>query len=370
MTDSVECIVIGAGVVGLAVARKMALLGREVLVLEETDAIGTITSARNSEVIHAGIYYPQGSLKARLCVSGRAQLYDYLKERGINHARCGKLIVATDEAQEQTLNGILAAAQSNGVDDMVKISGAEAIALEANLSCHGALLSPSTGILDTHAYMLSLQGDAENHGASLAFLSRVTGGRVANDGVTLEISTEGETMSLNCRVLINSAGLGAQKIAANLDGFPPEHVPPMRYAKGNYFALTGKAPFERLVYPVPGNAGLGTHYTRDLGGQGRFGPDVEWIDDVDYEVDPARGDGFYTAIRRYWPDLSDGALHPDYSGIRPKVQKPGEAPTDFIIQGPSDHGIKGMVNLFGIESPGLTSSLAIADEVASIIQMW
>jgi L-2-hydroxyglutarate oxidase LhgO len=365
VSDRVECIVIGAGVIGLAVARKMAMLGKEVLVLEEADAIGTVTSARNSEVIHAGLYYPEGSLKARLCVAGRAMMYDYLNERDITHQRCGKLIVATSTAEEEAMDAVLAKARINGVDDMVRISGADARAMEPDLVCTSALYSPSTGILDTHAYMLSLQGDAENRGATVAFLSTVTGGRIDNDKITLTVSGVDGTMELTCDILINSAGLGAQKIAAAISGFPADKVPPLRYAKGNYFTLAGKAPFKHLVYPLPSNDGLGTHYTRDLGGQGRFGPDVEWVDELDYEVDPSRADGFYAAIRKYWPDLPDNALNPAYSGIRPKVQIPGQPPADFIIQDATTHGVKGMVNLFGIESPGLTSSLAIADEVAA-----
>ncbi len=365
VSESVDCIVIGAGVVGLAIARKMALLGRDVLVLEEADAVGTVTSARNSEVIHAGLYYPEGSLKARLCVAGRGMMYDYLKEREISHQRCGKLIVATSEDEEEAMDGVLSKARINGVDDMVKISGADARAMEPDLVCRSALHSPSTGILDSHGFMLNLQGDAENNGATIAFLSTVKGGRIEDGKITLDISSEDGDMELGCTTLINAAGLGAQKIASSMDGFPAEHVPPLRYAKGNYFTLAGKAPFSHLVYPLPSNDGLGTHYTRDLGGQGRFGPDVEWVDEINYEVDPARADSFYAAIRRYWPDLPDGALNPAYSGIRPKVQIPGQPPADFIIQDSGVHGVKGLVNLFGIESPGLTSSLAIADEVAS-----
>lgn len=362
--DKVDCIVIGAGVIGLAVARKMALTGREVLVLEQADAIGTVTSARNSEVIHAGLYYPQGSLKARLCVAGRALLYDYLIERGITHERCGKILVATSEDEEKAMDGVLAKARINGVDDMVKISSADARAMEPDLVCRSALHSPSTGILDSHAYMLSLQGDAENKGATIAFLSTVSGGAITDGKISINVCGEGGSMKLACDTLINAAGLGAQAIASAITGFPSPLVPPLRYAKGNYFTLAGKAPFSHLVYPLPSNDGLGTHYTRDLGGQGRFGPDVEWVDEIDYEVDPRRADSFYAAIRRYWPDLQDGALSPAYSGIRPKVQIPGQPPADFIIQDATAHGIKGMVNLFGIESPGLTSSLAIADEVA------
>jgi L-2-hydroxyglutarate oxidase LhgO len=365
MSDNVDCIVIGAGVIGLAVARKMALQGREVLVLEEADAIGTGVSARNSEVIHAGLYYPQGSLKARLCVAGRTLLYDYLNERGINYKRCGKLLVATNEEEEQALDGILEKARINGVDDLSKISQAEALALEPKLSCKSALLSPSTGVLDTHAYMLNLQGDAENNGATFAFLSSVVGGRIEDGTIELDITGVDGTLSLGCKTLINAAGLGAQKVASSIKGFPPELVPPQCLAKGSYFTLNGKAPFSRLIYPIPGKASLGTHYTCDLGGQGRFGPDAQWVDEVNYDVDPARADSFYTAIRRYWPGIEDGALSPAYSGIRPKIQAPGEKTADFIIQDASVHGVNSLVNLFGIESPGLTSSMAIADEVAS-----
>ena len=364
MSDSVDCVVIGAGVIGLAIARKLAMSGRDVIVLEQEDAIGTITSARNSEVIHAGLYYPEGSLKARLCVAGRAQLYDYLQERAINHQRCGKLLVATTPAEEQELDGILARARINGVDDMVRISAADARAMEPELSCLSALFSPSTGIFDSHSYMLNLQGDAENHGATFAFLSTVTGGRIEGGAISLDVSGADGTVTLDCRTVINAAGLGAQKIASAMAGFAPEKVPPLHYAKGNYFTLSGKAPFAHLIYPIPGKASLGTHYTRDLGGQGRFGPDVQWIDEIDYDVDPARGQSFYAAIRRYWPGLADGALNPAYSGIRPKVQAPGEPTADFIIQDAKVHGIAGLVNLFGIESPGLTASLAIADDVA------
>jgi len=365
MSDKVDCVVIGAGVIGLAVARKLATAGRDVIVLESEDAIGTITSARNSEVIHAGLYYPEGSLKARLCVAGRALLYDYLQERAINYQRCGKLIVAINEEEAAALDDILAKARMNGVDDMVKISAADAHAMEPELSCVSALFSPSTGIFDSHSYMLNLQGDAENHGAVFAFLSTVTGGRIENGTISLDVSGDDGTMTLDCRTVINAAGLGAQKIASSIEGFPNAVVPPLHYAKGNYFTLAGKAPFSHLIYPLPGKASLGTHYTRDLGGQGRFGPDVQWVDEIDYAVDPQRGQSFYAAIRRYWPGLADGALNPAYSGIRPKVQAPGEPTADFIIQDASTHGIGGLVNLFGIESPGLTSSLALAEEVAS-----
>jgi L-2-hydroxyglutarate oxidase LhgO len=365
MSDKVDCIVIGAGVVGLAVARKMALQSREVLVLDKAATIGTGVSARNSEVIHAGLYYPQGSLKARLCVAGRTLLYDYLNERGINYKRCGKLLVATNDEEEQALDGILEKALINGVGDMSKISQAEALTLEPELRCKSALLSPSTGVFDSHAYMLNLQGDAENNGATFAFLNSVVGGCIENGNIELDISGDDGTLSLGCKTLINAAGLGAQKVALSIKGFPPELVPPQYLAKGSYFTLSGKAPFSRLIYPIPGDASLGTHYTCDLGGQGRFGPDAQWVDEINYEVDPARVDGFYTAIRRYWPGVEDRELRPAYSGIRPKVQAPGMETADFIIQDASIHGVNSLVNLFGIESPGITSSMAIADEVAN-----
>jgi L-2-hydroxyglutarate oxidase LhgO len=358
----VDCVVIGAGVVGLAMARALALAGREVVILEAEDAIGTVTSSRNSEVIHAGIYYPEGSLKARLCRSGRDRLYDYLGAHGIDHARCGKLVVATTEAELEPLRAVESKARANGVEDIRWIGGADAIALEPELTCIAALISPSTGILDSHAYMLSLRGEAEDHGAAIAFRSPVTSGRVDGGSVTLEVGGD-QPMALACRTVVNCAGLGAQGVARSIAGVPPESVPALRYAKGNYFYLTGRAPFEHLIYPVPGLASLGLHYTRDLGGQGRFGPDVEWVDAIDYRVDPARAETFYAAIRRYWPALADGALSPGYSGVRPKLQAPGEPAADFVFQGPETHGIEGLINLFGIESPGLTASLAIADAV-------
>ena len=362
MTETVDCVVIGAGVVGLAIARALAMAGREVIVLEAEDAIGTATSSRNSEVIHAGIYYPEGSLKARLCRAGRDQLYQYLNEHGIDYARCGKLVVATIDAELEPLRAVESRARGNGVEDIRWIGADEAIGLEPHLTCIAALISPSTGILDSHAYMLSLQGEAEDHGAAIAFLCPVLGGRAERGTITLDVGGD-QPMELACRTAVNCAGLGAQGVARSIQGMPPETVPPLHYAKGNYFHLSGRAPFERLIYPVPGAAGLGIHYTRDLGGQGRFGPDVEWIDAIDYQVEPSRADSFYAAIRRYWPALPDDALTPDYCGVRPKLQAPGEPAADFMFQGPETHGINGLINLFGIESPGLTASLAIADTV-------
>ena len=363
--EEVDCVVVGAGVVGLAVARAMALAGREVLVLEAAEGIGTETSSRNSEVIHAGIYYPAGSLQARSCVEGRKLLYAYCGERGLPHDNCGKLIVATDEAEAAKLLAIQARAAANGAE-LHLLSRDEALAMEPALHCTAALLSPSTGIIDSHAYMLSLQGDAENAGATLVFHTPVLGGRVSNAGI--EIETGGaEPMRLSCRTLINSGGLRAPKLAGAIQGMPAQHVPGMWYAKGNYFSLAAKNPFGRLIYPVPVPGGLGTHLTIDLGGQARFGPDVEWVETLDYEVNPRRGDSFYESIRRYWPGLPDGALQPGYSGIRPKTVPPGAPAQDFVVQGPRDHGIPGLVHLFGIESPGLTASLALANHVAEVV---
>jgi len=363
--DTFDCAVIGAGVVGLAVARALALQGREVIVLEAEGAIGTGTSSRNSEVIHAGIYYPHGSLKARLCVTGKGMLYAYASARGVPHRRCGKLIVATSAAQVGELEAIVAKARANGVDDLVILSGDEARALEPQLSCTAAILSPSTGIVDSHAFMLSLQGDLENAGGVVALKSPVARAECV-DGAIVLIGEDGT--ALRCTSVVNSAGLGAPALAGRFEGLPANAVPRASYAKGNYFTLAGRAPFDRLIYPVPEAAGLGVHLTLDLGGQAKFGPDVQWVSSPDdLVVDPARGDGFYAEVRKYWPGLPDGALLPGYAGMRPKISGPGEAARDFLIQGPADHGVPGLVNLFGIESPGLTSSLAIAEHVTPLL---
>jgi len=362
MTDRVDCVVIGAGVVGLAVARACALAGLETLALEAEAAIGTATSARNSEVIHAGLYYPRGSLKARLCVQGRQALYDYCASHGVSHARCGKFIVATREEQIGALDRIGAAAAANGVHDLRRLDAARARAREPALQCVAALESPSTGIIDSHGLMLALQGDLESAGGLLALRAPVLSGKVLPEGILLRTGGD-EPMELIARRVVNCAGLHAQTVAAAIDGLPPGSIPAGRYAKGNYYALSGKAPFSRLIYPVPEPGGLGVHLTLDLGGQARFGPDVEWVDAIDYTVDPARADGFYAAIRRYWPDLRDGALHPDYAGIRPKLAVPAGQDADFLIQDVRAHGVPGLVNLYGIESPGLTACLAIAGEV-------
>jgi L-2-hydroxyglutarate oxidase LhgO len=365
--EKIECAVIGAGVIGLSVARALAAQGREVLILEAENAFGTGISARNSEVIHAGIYYPAGSLKARFCVAGRALLYDYCAERGIAHRRCGKLIVAANEAQRERLARIAAAAAANGVDDLRPLTRDEARTLEPALECSAALLSPSTGIIDSHALMLSLLGDAERDGALLAVNSPVTGGEIVNGGIVLEVGSEGTSMRIEAATVVNCAGLGAQRIARVLRGLPAKSVPPLSYAKGNYYALAGRAPFSHLIYPVPEAAGLGVHLTLDLGGQARFGPDVEWIDEIDYSVDPKRADAFYAEVRRYWPQLPDGALLPAYAGIRPKPHASGGPARDFLISGPAEHGVPGLVNLYGIESPGLTSCLALAGHVAELL---
>ena len=363
--ESVDTVVVGAGAVGLAVARAFAFAGREVVVLERESAIGTGTSSRNSEVIHAGIYYPPGSLKAKLCVAGRLALYPYLEERGIAHRRCGKLIVATDAAQVAGLEKLRAQAAANGVGDLRVLTAREARALEPQLSCVAALESPSTGIIDSHAFMLGLRGEAEDRGAAIAFRSPLVAGRLRRGGIELDVGGA-EPTRLLARTVVNSAGLYAQDVARGIEGFPAGRIPPTYYCKGNYFSLSGRSPFARLVYPAPESAGLGVHLTLDMAGQARFGPDVEWIERIDYDVDPGRSRVFYDAIRRYWPGLKDGSLQPAYCGIRPKMQPKGEPSRDFLIEGPEEHRVEGLVNLFGIESPGLTAALAIAEHVRGL----
>lgn len=360
--EQVDCVIIGAGVVGLAVARALAQAGREVLILEAEAAIGTATSSRNSEVIHAGIYYPQGSLKARLCVAGRDALYAFCDSHGVPYRRCGKLIVATDESQLAGLDALQAHARANGVGDLQRLDGDAVKALEPQLNAVAGLLSPSTGIVDSHALMLALQGDAEAAGALLALHAPVEAVEVMGGGFRVEVGGA-EPMTLHATTLINCAGHAAPTLAARTTGLPADKVPPRYFAKGSYFSLATTTPFRHLVYPLPEPGGLGVHLTLDLGGQARFGPDVEWVDGLDYTLDEKRADGFYAAIRRYWPALPEGALQPAYTGIRPKISGPGEPAADFRIDGPADHGIAGLVNLFGIESPGLTAALAIADEV-------
>ncbi|WP_181705720.1 NAD(P)/FAD-dependent oxidoreductase [Chthonobacter rhizosphaerae] len=359
----VECIVVGAGIVGLAVARTLAIKGHEVVVLEAESAIGTHTSSRNSEVIHAGIYYPAGSLKAELCVKGRDMLYAYAEAHGIKHKRCGKLIVATTEEQEPGLQGILQAGLTNGVSDLAPIPLALAREMEPEVRCVAALHSPSTGIIDSHGLMLAYQGDAEDHGAMVAFHTPIVRAEVTADG--FRVTTGGETpTTFSCRMLINAAGLTAPDVARMIDGYDHDLAPRAYYARGVYFTLIGATPFRRLVYPIPERAGLGIHVTLDLGGRARFGPDVEWIDSIDYRFDESRAARFYEAIRSYWPGLKDGQLSPGYTGIRPKISGPADPAADFLIQGPDRHGVPGLVHLFGIESPGLTSSLALAESVA------
>ncbi|UTH75714.1 NAD(P)/FAD-dependent oxidoreductase [Chromobacterium sp. IIBBL 290-4] len=361
--DKIDTVIIGAGVVGLAVAKALAEAGREVLIVEAEQAIGQHASSRNSEVIHAGLYYPAGSLKAKLCLAGRDRLYRYCVERAIPHQRLGKLIVASHAGQLAKLDALEKQARVNGVNDVQRLSADQAHALEPALDCAAALLSPSTGIIDSHALMLSLLADAEAAGAQLALGSPLEGGEITADGIVLRIAG----MEILARRVVNAAGLFAPDVARALAGVPPEAIPQARYARGVYFSLQGRAPFSRLIYPLPEPGGLGSHLTLDLGGQARFGPDVEWVDGVDYRVDPARAAAFYQAVRRWWPQLADGALSPGYAGIRAKIAGPGEPDADFLIQGPPAHGVTGLVNLFGIESPGLTSCLAIADAAAALL---
>jgi L-2-hydroxyglutarate oxidase LhgO len=366
MSERVDAVVVGAGVIGLAIARRLALDGREVLVLERNAAIGSETSSRNSEVIHAGIYHLPRRLKSTLCVAGRAMLYRYCADHGVPHARTGKLIVAVEPSEIPALAKLKEQGELNGVDDLVWLTGDAAMALEPQLVCVAAVLSPSTGIIDGHQLMLALQGDVEDKGGAVVVNAPVDAGEVRNDGILLSVGGAAP-MRLQARTVINAAGLGAMDLARALKGLPPQHAAPVWFAKGNYFRLTGKAPFSRLVYPMPVPGGAGTHMTLDLAGRARFGPDVEWIDRLDYAVTPARGDSFYADIRRYWPDLPDDALAPDYAGIRPKLGPAGSPNLDFRIEGPEQHGVAGLVNLFGIESPGLTSCLAIAEHVAGLL---
>ncbi|WP_273500951.1 NAD(P)/FAD-dependent oxidoreductase [Paracoccus sphaerophysae] len=364
--DRVGCIVIGAGVVGLAAARALALRGVELVILERAAAIGTETSSRNSEVIHAGIYYPQDSLKARLCVAGRRMLCDYAAARDVPHRRCGKLIVATSAAQVATLDAIRAQAAANGVA-LQPLTAPEAQALEPALACHAALMSPDTGIVDSHALMAALLADAEEAGALLALGTEVTGVTPEARGFVVHTRSGSEDFALAADRVVNAAGLWASEVAARIEGLGPAHVPQIRYARGSYYAAPGRAVFSRLIYPVPEPGGLGVHLTLDLGGAMRFGPDVEWIDAIDYRVNPTRRAHFETEIRRYWPGLPADALAPTYCGIRPKISGPGEPAADFRLDGPDRHGVSGLVNLFGIESPGLTASLAIAETVADLL---
>ncbi len=370
MSDHIDALVIGAGVIGLAISRELAQAGHEVIVIDQAEGIGTVTSSRNSEVIHGGLYYAPGSLKARLCVEGRDALYAYCAERGIAHRRCGKLVVAVDDSEVPALVALHAQAKTNGVSDVQLIDGAAARAMEPALHAIAALHSPCTGIIDSHAFMLALQGDAEDRGALFAFHSPFDSAAVTSDGFDVRVGGA-EPMHLSTRLLINAAGLQACAVASRIDGLDARHIPKPRLCKGHYFALTTRAPFTRLVYPMHNRAGLGVHFTLDLGGQGKFGPDVEWLPDgaaEDYVVDASRAATFTHDIRRYWPALPDNALAPAYSGLRPKIVGPDDPAADFRIDGPETHGVRGLINLFGIESPGLTASLSVATRIRGMLE--
>lgn len=361
----IDCVVAGAGAVGLAVARELARSGREVLIVEAGEAFGRGVSSRSSEVVHAGMYYKPGSLRAQLCVEGKWLLYDFMKKHNVAHSNCGKLIVACEPGEVATLEAIMAKGAANGVDDLELLDESQARALETELQCVAAVLSPSTGMMDSAGVMLALLGEAENAGATLATRSPVAGGRVGGRQIEIDIGGA-EPMTVGCNLFVNSTSLNAPQVAANLEGLDGAHVPKAYYGKGSYFSIAGKVPFTKLIYPCPVVGGLGVHLTIDVGGQARFGPDVEWVDEPNYEVDPARGDEFYGLVRRYWPALPDGALQPSYAGVRPKIVPPGNNIQDFRIDGPETHGVQGLVNLFGIESPGLTSSLAIGRHVMKL----
>ncbi len=365
--EKADCIVVGAGVIGLAVARALALAGREVLVLEAHDRIGSEISSRNSEVIHAGIYYPAGSLKAKFCVQGRKQLYKYCEEYQVPFKRCGKYVIATDEKQQSNLQPILEKARNNGVEDIAYLDKKEMQRREPQVKCVSALWSPSTGLIDSHSYMLALQADLENAGGIIVFNTRVTAGSGTKQAPELAVLSSGSSLRLTANTVVNCAGLGGDKLAHAIDGIKFETLPVYHYAKGNYFTYSGKSPFTSLIYPLPNEHGLGVHVTHDMAGNLRFGPDVEWVDEISYEVDPQRSEVFYAAIRSYWPDLRDMSLLPAYAGIRPKINGAGLPAADFVIQNESEHGVAGLINLFGIESPGLTSSLALADYVTEML---
>jgi L-2-hydroxyglutarate oxidase LhgO len=368
--DRVDAIVIGAGAVGLAVARALAASGRETLVAEAQNGIGQGVSSRNSEVIHAGLYYTPGSLKARLCVRGKALLYALCASHGVEHRQCGKLVVANSDAEVVALQALASRAAANGVP-VQWLSALEAVRLEPALRCSAALLSPTTGIVDSHGFMLALQGDLERHGGAVAFGSTVHSAVLGKEGEP-HVLRMADGSEIAASIVVNAASLHACDLAARFEGLDTRWVPRAYFAKGNYYALAGRTPFSRLVYPAPADAWLGVHLTLDLAGQARFGPDLEWLavrapEDIDYAVDPRRADGFYAEVRRYWPQLPDGALQPSYSGVRPKIHAPGTPAPDFRIDGPALHGVPGLVNLFGIESPGLTSSLALAEDVLSAL---
>jgi L-2-hydroxyglutarate oxidase LhgO len=360
-----QILVVGAGVVGLAVARAAACAGHYVVVAEAAAAIGTGISSRNSEVIHAGIYYPTGSTRARLCARSRRMLYDFCASHGVPHRKCGKLIVATRAAELDRLEAIHAQGRANGVEGLELIDGAAARRLEPALACAAALCSPQTGIIDSHSYMTALRGDLEDRGGSIAFNTRIERLAPAGSGWRAAFGDEPQWAAFDA--VVNAAGLGAQRLAGATEGYPAARRPRLLLAKGNYFSCAGRPVFSRLIYPVPAPGGLGVHVTLDLAGRMRFGPDVEWIEAENYDVDAGRAAAFYQRIRDYWPDLPDGALLPDYAGIRPKLTGPGEPAADFMIDAPKDHGLAGLVHLFGIESPGLTASLLLAEEVVSYL---
>lgn len=362
MTTDLDAVVIGGGVIGVAVARALALRGRQVTLLEAESRLGLHTSSRSSEVIHAGIYYPPGSLKARLCVAGKERLYAYAAEAGVEHRRLGKLIVASSEAELGTLQELARIAPQNGVHDLEWLRERDVADLEPKVKAVAGLLSPSTGIIDSEALLSALKRDALAVDAQFVTASPVTGGRVTGDGFELRIGGPAPS-SFSCRTLVNAAGLWAQEVAGVIEGVPLASIPGRYLAKGHYFTLQGRSPFTHLVYPVPEAAGLGVHVTLDLAGSARFGPDVSWVSEVDYGFDASREAAFYAAIRRYYPELRDGALGPGHTGIRPKLLPAGSPAQDFLVQGPEVHGVPGLVNLYGIESPGLTACLALADHV-------
>ncbi len=367
VSHDVHTVVVGAGVVGLAIARALASDGKDVLILEQKNLFGSETSARHSEVIHAGIYYPKDSLKAKLCTRGKALLYDYCETHAVQFKQLGKIIVATSSDQMGELDAIQARALANGVADLQKISATQIKQLEPEIDAKAGLLSPSTGILDSHGFMLSLLGNAESNGAMIAYNSTVDKVESGGDGFSVHVGGD-DALTLKCKCVVNAAGHGACALAKNIQNAPVENVPSAKYAKGNYFRLQGRTPVSRLIYPVPEPGGLGVHITVDMAGQCRFGPDVQWQDSLDYNIDETRAEHFYDAIRRYWPALKDDALVPDYAGVRPKIAFGEKLHNDFVIHGSDAHGLEGLVNLFGIESPGLTASLAIAEQVSSLLE--